>query len=347
MKDPSETLSPDDMRAVLDELEAHAFPRIEQISDAAALEALRVEYLGRKAKLSLLLSSLGTLEKEERARVGDRANRLRRQLEEAIRKKGEALKGSAKKEGVDFTLPGLGSERGVTHPITATIREIVRIFEKLNFEWVAGREIETEFYNFTALNIPEDHPSRDSFDTFFTQGGNLLRSQTSTVQIRMMEKRKPPLRIVAPGRVYRPDTVDASHSFMFHQIEGLMVDRRTTFADLKGVIHLFLRALFGTDSKIRFRPHFFPFTEPSVEVDVSCFICHAAGCSVCGRKGWLEVMGAGSVDPAVFEAVGYDPQKVQGFAFGLGVERICMLKHGINDIRLFYENDLRFLRQFA
>lgn len=347
MKDPSETLSPDVIKGVLDELEAQASSRIEQVSDTAQLEALRIEYLGRKAKLSMVLSSLGSLDKEEKARTGERANRLRRQIEEAIRQKGESLKGSAKKEGVDSTLPGVRRERGVTHPITATIREIARIFETLNFEWVAGREIETDFYNFTALNIPADHPSRDSFDTFFTQGGNLLRSQTSTVQIRVMENRKPPLRIIAPGRVYRPDTVDASHSFMFHQIEGLMVDDRTTFADLKGVIHLFLRALFGKDSKIRFRPHFFPFTEPSVEVDVSCFICRAKGCSVCGQKGWLEVMGAGSVDPAVFQAVGYDPQKIQGFAFGLGVERICMLKHGINDIRLFYENDLRFLKQFA
>ncbi len=347
MKDPSETLSSDAIKNVLDELEAQSSHRIEKVSDNVQLETLRIEYLGRKARLSLVLSSLGSLDKEERGSAGERANRLRRQIEEAIRQKAESLKGSAKKEGVDFTLPGVRRERGVTHPITATIREIARIFETLNFEWVAGREIETEFYNFTALNIPDDHPSRDSFDTFFTQGGNLLRSQTSTVQIRVMEKRKPPLRIIAPGRVYRPDTVDASHSFMFHQIEGLMVDDRTTFADLKGVIHLFLRALFGKDSKIRFRPHFFPFTEPSVEVDVSCFICRAKGCSVCGQKGWLEVMGAGSVDPAVFQAVGYDPKKVQGFAFGLGVERICMLKHGINDIRLFYENDLRFLKQFA
>ncbi len=346
MKDPSEILPPASMNEILDEVERTAVSRIEQVSDAASLEALRVEYLGRKAKLALLLRSLGELPKEERARIGERANRIRISLEESFRRKSEVLKKASKKEISDFTLPGLRPERGAAHPLTQTIHEIIRIFERLNFEWVEGREVETEFYNFTALNIPKDHPSRDSFDTFFTRGGHLLRSQTSTVQIRVMEKSKPPLRIVAPGRVYRPDTVDASHSFMFHQIEGLMVDDRTTFADLKGVIHLFLGALFGGKIDIRFRPHFFPFTEPSVEVDVTCFICDAKGCSVCGQKGWLEIMGAGSVDPAVFEAVGYDPKKVQGFAFGLGVERICMLRHGINDIRLFFENDIRFLRQF-
>lgn len=346
MKDPAEIISPASMNAILDEIEGSAFQRIESAEDGAQLEAVRVECLGRKSKLSQLLSSLGALAREERMRIGDRANRLRRGLEETIRAKDISLKSVVEKEKIDFTLPGLRPRRGVVHPLTQTIREIVRIFEKLNFECVSGREIETEFYNFTALNIPADHPSRDAFDTFFTQQGSLLRSQTSTVQIRVMEKRKPPLRIVAPGRVYRPDTVDASHSFMFHQIEGLMVDDRTTFADLKGVIHLFLRILFGPSSRIRFRPHFFPFTEPSAEVDVSCFLCGAKGCSVCGQKGWLEVMGAGSVDPAVFDAVGYNPKKVQGFAFGLGVERICMLRYGIRDIRLFFENDLRFLRQF-
>ena len=204
----------------------------------------------------------------------------------------------------------------------------------MGFETVEGPEIETEFHNFTALNIPLDHPSRDAFDTFYTTHGQLLRSQTSTVQIRVMKERKPPLKIIAPGRVYRPDTVDASHSFMFHQIEGLMVDDRVTFSDLKGVLHLFLRELFGSQTKIRFRPHFFPFTEPSVEIDIQW------------GKGWLEILGAGSVDPNVFKEVKYDTSVVRGFAFGLGVERIAMLRHGINDIRHFYENDLRFLRQF-
>lgn len=346
MTDSSEILSPASMNSILDEMEVTAFPRIDQASDAAQLEALRVEYLGRKAKLSTILKSLGELPQELRARIGERANLIRKNLEGSIRKKGESFKEQSRPESIDFTLPGYKREYGTTHPLTQTIRQIISIFEKLNFEWVSDREVETEFYNFTALNIPQNHPSRDAFDTFFTRGGHLLRSQTSTVQIRVMEKRKPPLRIVAPGRVYRPDTVDASHSFMFHQIEGLMVDNHTSFSDLKGVIHLFLRKLFGETSKIRFRPHFFPFTEPSVEVDVGCFLCRAAGCGVCGQKGWLEVMGAGSVNPRVFEAVGYPPEEVQGFAFGMGVERICMLKYGINDIRLFFENDLRFLKQF-
>lgn len=347
MTDAPDILSPDTMNSILEDIEANAFRRIGGTAGLAELDPLRIEYLGRKSRLSQLLRSLGSLSPEGRARIGARANDVRKRLEESIREKESSFKKAPPKQALDFTLPGFRAGRGAEHPITRTISEIVGIFEKLNFEWVSGREIETEFYNFTALNIPLDHPSRDAFDTFFTRGGNLLRSQTSTVQIRVMEKRKPPLRIVAPGRVYRPDTVDASHSFMFHQIEGLMVDDRTTFADLKGVIHLFLRALFGEASRIRFRPHFFPFTEPSVEVDVSCFICGAKGCSVCGQKGWLEVMGAGSVDPAVFQAVGYDPRKVQGFAFGMGVERLAMLRHGINDIRLFYENDLRFLNQFA
>ncbi len=346
MTDPSETLPSDSIDSILDEIERKAFSKIEQAADSAELEVLRIEYLGKKAKLSFVLKSLGELSRDDRVRIGGRANQIRNGLEESIRKRKEVLKGAWREKSIDFTLPGLRAESGTLHPITQTVHEIVRIFEKLNFEQVAGREVETEFYNFTALNIPENHPSRDAFDTFFTGHGHLLRSQTSTVQIRIMEKRKPPLRIVAPGRVYRPDTVDASHSFMFHQIEGLMVDDRTTFADLKGILHLFLRKFFGETSKIRFRPHFFPFTEPSVEVDVSCFICRAKGCSVCSQKGWLEVMGAGSVHPRVFEAVGYDPRKVQGFAFGMGVERIAMLKYGISDIRLFFENDVRFLKQF-
>jgi phenylalanyl-tRNA synthetase alpha chain len=346
MKDPAETLPLQSILDILEELEGKTSSRFDRVTSLPELEALRVQCLGRKSKLMQVLKSLGTLPGEERSRVGERANRIRGGLERLIAEKAEALKAGRREETVDFTLPGARPEQGTQHPITRMIARIIRIFERLNFEWVEGREVETDFYNFTALNIPEDHPSRDAFDTFFTVEGHLLRSQTSTVQIRIMERRKPPLRIVAPGRVYRPDTVDASHSFMFHQIEGLMVDDCTTFSDLKGVIHVFLRELFGSETEVRFRPHFFPFTEPSAEVDVRCFLCRGQGCSVCGQKGWLEVMGAGSVDPAVFKAVGYPPRKVQGFAFGLGVERLAMLAHGINDIRLFYENDLRFLKQF-
>ncbi len=335
-------------------LAREAAGRLEALDSPETLESFRVAYLGRKGKVTLLFEALKSLRPEDRRTFGQELNQVKKVLEEKFEEKRASLSGVPKKneEFFDPTLTGLRRPHGRLHPLTQTIREITAIFERLGFEVVDGPEVETEFHNFTALNIPADHPSRDSFATFYTRTENarenpfLLRSQTSTVQIRVMEKRKPPLRVIAPGRVYRPDQVDASHSFMFHQIEGLMVDERTTFSELKGVIHLFLRRLFGPDTKIRFRPHFFPFTEPSAEVDVSCFLCEQKGCSVCGGKGWLEVLGAGSVDPLVFEQVGYDTKRVQGFAFGLGVERIAMLRHGIPDIRLFFENDLRFLRQF-
>jgi phenylalanyl-tRNA synthetase alpha chain len=304
-------------------------------SDQGQIEQIRVKYLGRKGRIADLFRELSNLTASDRPSAGQALNQLKSFAENALKDKLSSLsRGSAVDQGFDPTLPGVPPQVGRLHPITQTIREICDIFVQMGFEIVDGREVETEFYNFTALNIPLDHPSRDSFDTFYTNQGGLLRSQTSTVQIRQMQKRKPPLRIIAPGKVYRPDTVDASHSFMFHQIEGLLVDERTTFSDLKGVLHVFLRKLFGKKIEMRFRPHFFPFTEPSVEVDVSW------------GKGWLEVLGAGQVDPAVFEAVGYNAKRVQGFAFGLGVERIAMLRHEISDIRLFFDNDLRFLRQF-
>ena len=310
--------------------------KLAEIEDPSLLESFRIQYLGRKGKLAELFREMAGLRPEEKPRFGQALNQLKEFVESQIRQKEDELGGtkSASDPAFDPTLPGAVRKIGRLHPITQTIQEISDIFNRLGFETVDGREIETEFHNFTALNIPLDHPSRDAFDTFYTEKGHLLRSQTSTVQIRVMQTRKPPIRVIAPGRVYRPDAVDASHSFMFHQIEGLMVDDRTTFSDLKGMLNLFLRKLLGPDIQMRFRPHFFPFTEPSVEVDVSW------------GKGWLELLGAGQVNPAVFEEVGYNPKKVQGFAFGLGVERIAMLKYGIKDIRLFYENDLRFLRQF-
>jgi phenylalanyl-tRNA synthetase alpha chain len=340
----------EELRTLAREAEA----RLEAANSPESLESFRIAFLGRKGEVTLLFEKLKTLSSEERRTVGQELNLLKKRLEEAFETKKGSLAVVSKKgeESFDPTLPGVRRPQGRLHPLTQTIREITEIFERLGYEVVEGPEIESEFYNFTALNIPADHPSRDSFATFYTRTEGerenpfLLRSQTSTVQIRIMQKRNPPLRIVAPGRVYRPDQVDASHSFMFHQIEGLMVDERTTFSELKGTIHLFLRKLFGPETQIRFRPHFFPFTEPSAEVDVGCFLCSQKGCSVCGGKGWLEIMGAGSVDPAVFEQVGYDPKRLQGFAFGLGVERIAMLRHGIPDIRLFFENDLRFLRHF-
>ena len=245
-------------------------------------------------------------------------------------------------------MPGIAQELGRIHPLTRITDEICAIFTRMGFSIVEGPEVETEFNNFTGLNIPLDHPSRDAFDTFYLKDypRMLLRSHTSPVQIRAMKSRKPPLAIVVPGRVYRPDAVDASHSFMFNQIEGFMVDTDIKFSDLKGVLETFAKGIFGNEIKMRFRPHFFPFTEPSAEVDISCIICKGKGCSVCGRKGWLEILGSGMIHPNVFKQVGIDPKIYTVFAFGMGVERIAMLKYGINDIRLFFENDLRFLRQF-
>jgi phenylalanyl-tRNA synthetase alpha chain len=264
-----------------------------------------------------------------------------------------AVPGAQKAEaGVDLTLPGICQASGCRHPLTQVIEEICDIFTAMGFVVVEGPEVETEYNNFTGLNIPLDHPSREAFDTFYLRDKNsagerlLLRSQTSPVQIREMKRSKPPLAIVAPGRVYRPDAVDACHSFMFHQIEGFMVDENITFGHLKGTLEHFAKAVFGKNIRMRFRPHFFPFTEPSAEVDVSCFICGGKGCPSCGRKGWLEILGSGMIHPNVFKNVGYDPKKYSGFAFGMGVERIAMLKYCVNDIRLFYENDLRFLHQF-
>ncbi len=330
----------------IESIEKEAFEKLSSITTLDELEAFRIEFLGKKGRVSGLLKTLGSLPPPERASFGKSANALKQKLELSFQeKRGQIEKGAAKKKKHDLTLPGIWPETGRVHPLTQTLRDILRIFEKLGFEVVDGREIETEFYNFTALNIPLDHPSRDGFDTFYTESGHLLRSQTSTVQIRVMENRKPPLRIVAPGRVYRPDTVDATHSFMFHQVEGLFVDSKVTFSDLKGVLSIFVRELFGSKVEVRFRPHYFPFTEPSVEVDMTNITVEANPGYKRGPL-WLEILGAGSVHPKVFEAVGYDPAKVQGFAFGLGVERIAMLRYGIQDIRLFFENDVRFLRQF-
>ncbi|HOW58953.1 MAG TPA: phenylalanine--tRNA ligase subunit alpha [Candidatus Omnitrophota bacterium] len=324
------------MKDQINHLENEAREDLARIDSAEMAEAFRIAYLGKKGKLTELFKQLGTVAPEEKKSVGAELNRLKQWLEASVETaKQEAPQQVSGKETFDGSLPGIRPSSGSIHLLQQTIQEISTIFNRMGFEIVEGPEIETEFHNFTALNIPLDHPSRDAFDTFYTTHGQLLRSQTSTVQIRVMQNRKPPLKIIAPGRVYRPDTVDASHSFMFHQIEGLMVDDAVTFSDLKGVLHVFLRALFGSETKIRFRPHFFPFTEPSVEVDIQW------------GKGWLEILGAGSVDPNVFDEVKYDKSVVRGFAFGLGVERIAMLRHGITDIRHFFENDLRFLKQFS
>ena len=345
------------MPSVIEELEqllAAARSSIEQARATDELEPLRIKYLGRKSRLSDVMKSIPQFAPEQRAEVGKRANEFKRSLESLFEAKYEALSSAPSGPAIDATLPGSAIPHGRLHPVTQTIQSILAAFVPMGFEIVEGPEAEFEHYNFDALNIPRDHPSRESFDTFFIdlpspepkKGRLLLRSHTSPVQVRVMEHCSPPLRIVVPGKVYRPDPLDPSHSFMFHQVEGLMVDDRTNFADLKGVLAKFVGAVFGPGTTTRFRPHYFPFTEPSAEVDIACVACRGKGCSICARKGWLEIMGCGMVHPNVFRAVGYDPRRVQGFAFGMGVERIAMLRHGITDIRLFFENDLRFLEQF-
>jgi len=320
-------------------------------SSISELESVRVKYLGRKGVLAELTGLIGTLAPEERGVFGKQVNAVKSKLLDLINEKEKTLKtkgDSVNRSTLDIGLPGIAQEPGNSHPIIQVIDEICGIFNRMGFSIVEGPEIETEYNNFTGLNIPLDHPSRDAFDTFYLKNYSklLLRSHTSPVQVRAMKTHKPPLAIVVPGRVYRPDAVDASHLFMFHQIEGFLVDENISFADLKGTLGFFVKSVFGEDIKMRFRPHFFPFTEPSAEVDISCIICKGKGCSVCGRKGWLEILGSGMIHPNVFRQVGYPAGKYTGFAFGMGVERIAMLKYGINDIRLFFENDLRFLKQF-
>ncbi len=330
-------------------IQQQAIVDISQAGTPESVEQLRVKYLGRKGLVNSLFGELGAVRPEDKPKIGILLNQLKNAvasaLDDAKAKTGGASP-DVKADRMDITMPGIKRPAGHQHPLTQVMDQINEIFLNLGFKIAEGPEIETTYDNFEALNIPLAHPSRDAFDTFYLDKDALLRSQTSTVQIRVMEKEKPPLQIIAPGKVYRPDATDASHSFMFHQVEGLMVDRCIKFSDLKGILDLFVKQMFGKDTKIRFRPHFFPFTEPSAEVDISCMICKGKGCRVCSQKGWLEVLGAGMVHPNVFKAVGYDPNKWTGFAFGMGVERLAMLKFGVDDIRLFFENDLRFLRQF-
>ncbi|MBU1871799.1 MAG: phenylalanine--tRNA ligase subunit alpha [Candidatus Omnitrophica bacterium] len=323
--------------------------------------APKIKYLGRKGIIAQLTASIPGLAQDRRGQFGQQVNALKNKLASLIEEKQKAFSTVSSGSGsdvFDITMPGIAQQLGRLHPITQTINEICNIFNRMGFSIVEGPEVETEYNNFTALNIPLDHPSRDAFDTFYLGSGSiqnqpaqsreklLLRSHTSPAQISVMKSRKPPLAVLVPGKVYRPDAVDVSHSFMFYQIEGFMVDYDIGFADLKGALEFFVKSVFGKATRMRFRPHFFPFTEPSAEVDIACIICKGSGCSVCGRKGWLEILGSGMIHPNVFKHVGYDPKKYTGFAFGMGVERIAMLKYGINDIRLFFENDLRFLQQF-
>lgn len=333
-------------------LKSEALEAFGAVGDADALEALRVKYLGRKGLIRSLMGKMGSLPAAERPSAGQLINALKNDVTAAFERRGGEMASGAlapePKESLDVTLPGSPMRMGKIHPLTRAMREIVEVFARMGFTAAYGPEIETVHNNFECLNMPLDHPSRDAFDTFFIKDHPdlVLRSHTSPVQIRTMIAHDPPLRIVVPGRTYRPDTVDATHSFMFSQVEGLMVDTDVSMADLKYCLDEFARAYFGADVKTRFRPHFFPFTEPSAEMDVSCIFCGGEGCRVCGASGWIEVLGCGMVHPNVLRSVGYDPEEYTGFAFGMGVERLCMIKHQIHDLRLFFENDIRFLHQF-
>ncbi|MBR2312601.1 MAG: phenylalanine--tRNA ligase subunit alpha [Clostridia bacterium] len=334
--------------------------KLQQIKEAALLElkaadcdteALRVRYLGKKGELTAVLRGMGALTPEERPIIGQMANEVRAEIEAALtarvaEEKEKALNDRLAREKLDVTMPGTPSRMGHQHPLTRAQREMEEIFIGMGFEIAEGPEVEYDYYNFKALNIPENHPARDTQDTFYITDNILLRSQTSPVQVRVMEKQSPPIRVISPGRVYRSDALDATHSPLFHQMEGLVVDKGITMSDLKGTLETFAKKMFGEETKIRFRPHHFPFTEPSAEVDVSCFVCGGKGCRVCKGEGWIEILGAGMVHPFVLENCGIDPEVYSGFAFGMGLERVTMTRYGIDDIRLFYENDERFLKQF-
>ncbi|VAW84830.1 Phenylalanyl-tRNA synthetase alpha chain [hydrothermal vent metagenome] len=324
---------------------------VAQAENIADLEQVRVTFLGKKGQLTSQLRALGSLPSEERSKAGQEVNRIKARLQgliEARRKQisDEVLANKLASESIDVTLPGRGIESGGIHPISRTMARIEQIFAKAGFDVAEGPEIESDYYNFEALNIPADHPARAMHDTFYVNENTVLRTHTSPVQIRVMTSQEPPLRVIAPGRVYRCDS-DVTHTPMFHQVEGFLVDKNTSFAELKGLIHDFLREFFEEDLKVRFRPSYFPFTEPSAEVDMECVICVGKGCRVCSHTGWLEVLGCGMIQPKVFDNVGIDNEKYTGFAFGMGVERLTMLRYGVNDLRLFFDNDLRFLRQFS
>jgi phenylalanyl-tRNA synthetase alpha chain len=335
----------------LEELEKQALDEVAAAADPAALDAVRVSYLGKKGQLTQQLKQLGALPAEERPAAGQEINRIKARVQQALESRRDALQAAhldarLASERVDVTLPGRGQPQGGLHPVTITMRRIEELFRPLGFSVAEGPEIEDDHHNFEALNIPAHHPARAMHDTFYFDAHTLLRTHTSPVQVRVMEQRQPPLRIIAPGRVYRCDS-DLTHTPMFHQVEGLLVDEQVSFANLRGLLDEFLRAFFErSDLPVRFRPSYFPFTEPSAEVDIQCVMCAGAGCRVCGQSGWLEVLGCGMVHPKVFEQVGIDNERYTGFAFGMGVERLAMLRYGVNDLRLFFENDMSFLKQF-
>ncbi|PID59047.1 phenylalanine--tRNA ligase subunit alpha [candidate division KSB3 bacterium] len=340
----------EDIIQKLESLRAVAEEGFHHAQSLEALGSLRVKFLGKKSQISQSMKLLGGLPPDQRPSVGKHINDIKRSLQELCQKREKQLSDEEKQrqlaeKRLDITLPGRQTFWGRRHPLTQVMAEAQRIFEGLGFSVAEGPEVEHDYYNFEALNFPTDHPARDMQDTFFVEDKIVLRTHTSPVQIRFMEKHTPPVRFICPGKVYRQDA-DISHSPMFHQIEGVCVDKHVTMADLKGILALFCRDMFGADTTLRFRPSFFPFTEPSAEVDISCMMCKGKGCRVCGQSGWLEILGSGMIDPNVFKAVDYDPEQYSGYAFGMGVERIAMLKYGIHDIRLFFENDIRFLEQF-
>lgn len=335
------------MKQQLLELKQRALLKLESISDLSALEAYRITYLGKKGEIKAAMKKVGALPGPDRPEMGKLANQIKARISNELKVAKVRIESGSLEEGTPFdaTLPGRRPQRGHLHPVTQVSDEICQILCRMGFQIVKGPNIELDYYNFEALNIPKDHPARDMQDTFYLAHSRVLRTQTSPMQVRTMEKQAPPVSIISPGKVYRRDS-DVSHTPMFHQVEGLLVDRDVTLGDLKGTLTSFVHQMFGSDTSLRFRPSFFPFTEPSAEVDIRCVICKGQGCRTCSTTGWLEILGSGMVDPAVYGFVDYDPEVYTGFAFGLGIERIAMLKYGIDDIQLFFKNDLRFLRQF-
>lgn len=339
------------MREKLEKIQKEAISSLEKVDSLEQLDAIRIKYLGKKGELTQVLRGMGKLPPEERPIIGQYANEVRTSIQGKLEEKKreleeKALANKLKDETIDVTLPGRRPPRGKLHPITTVLNQIREIFMGMGFDVAEGPEVELDYYNFEALNIPKNHPARDTQDTFYITENVLLRTHTSPAQIRVMEKQKPPIKIIVPGRVYRSDAVDATHSPIFHQIEGLVVDKDITMGDLKGVLNVFAKKMFGENTKTQFRPHHFPFTEPSAEMDVSCVTCGGKGCRICSYTGWIEILGAGMVHPKVLEYGGIDPEKYTGFAFGMGLDRIVNQIFEIDDIRLLYENDIRFLQQF-
>lgn len=339
------------MKNKLESIGAEALEKLKAVCSQEDLESLRIKYLGKKGELTAILRQMGTLTSEERPIVGQIANEIRERIEKALEEKKEELahfliEKKLKSEAIDVTMPGKFSPIGKKHPLSIVLDEICDIFVGMGFAIAEGPEVEYDHYNFEMLNIPKNHPARDTQDTFYITENILLRTQTSPMQIRTMETQKPPIRVLCPGRVYRSDAVDATHSPVFHQVEGLVVDRGITMSDLKGTLAVFARRLYGEDAIVRFRPHHFPFTEPSAEMDICCFSCGGKGCRLCKGEGWIEILGCGMVHPKVLQNCGIDPEEYSGFAFGLGLERIVMRRYNIDDLRLFFDNDLRFISQF-